>query len=105
MVQKMNAFTGVECTNTNLSKVSVSAKNYQLCDLLLRKVKPYYTNNKLNVQIVRKQSWLEVRGKESRILQLFSNPACSADLNNDIQIGFPVLAETENLARFALLQA
>ena len=109
--------------NIRLSEVSVSAKNCQLCDLLLRKVKPYCDDDELNVQIVRERSWLKVGSKGPRIIRLCSDSGqftcarqshcllyvCttegSVDTGQDIQISFPVLPEAENPARFALLQA
>ncbi|OCK74646.1 HET-domain-containing protein [Lepidopterella palustris CBS 459.81] len=99
------ALIGAADCQINLSDVTVGEKNCQLCALLLRTAKRHCNDYELKGSIVRKGSALESKRRGTKILRLYSDLECSADTGEDVQIGFPVLPEVENPARFALLRA
>jgi hypothetical protein len=113
--------------SVSLSDICTSAESCQICELIVRTLQRCRHEDKRNVDIVREGAALRVGREGPRILRFCADPdqylqllSCagqSSDLlafltikprmdpYSEIPIGFPVLPEPEDPARFRLLRA
>ncbi|KAH8726729.1 heterokaryon incompatibility protein-domain-containing protein [Phaeosphaeriaceae sp. PMI808] len=90
--------------NASLSDIRTSAESCSICKLLLRAFQ-HCRNDDGNIDIKRIRSALGVGAGGPRILRFCTEPGYAVGTDPSTPIGRPILPESDNPARFALLRA